>query len=142
MTTYVTYQDIADRWGKSRSTVVNNWATRHGWPGEAKTEGRTKYFDLAEIAAFVDAEFSAGAGDLSGPADELVTLREIAERVGLQVSTLTAYESRGELPEAVGRRRMDVQGPKRKVNRLVALYRLGEIRDVLAAKTPRPSRRK
>lgn len=135
--TLLTYADIANRYGRSRSTIVNTWATHDSWPDPVDKRGRSLLFNADDVArAVTQIQNPLGTSLDGGDFDELLTLREISDITGLAVGTLSRYEAEERIPKPVGRRRMEVPG-KHSSTRFVALYQRGEMADALGAMTVR-----
>ena len=131
----LTYEEIAERYGRSRSTIVNTWVKDERWPQPSGKRGRLVVFDASEVEAAVEAITGPARGSISeGEPDELLTLEEVAEAAGLEWSTLRQYVRSKRVPAPVGKRRVDMaaRAGGRK-SQLVQLYRRGDMAEALNA---------
>ena len=127
----LTYREIADRYGKSRSLVVNGWVKREGWPEPVGRRGAALEFDAGEVDRFYTAHIQPPALEVEGDDDELITLTEMAALAGYSSrESLGSMVTRGTWPGPVGkRRRLGASGEPTEV--WERYWRLGDVRPEL-----------
>jgi transposase len=126
----LTYDEIAQRYGRSLSTIKQTWAKHPNWPAPIGKRGRALEFDADQVHALAVAEFLPPPPPEGDP-DELLTLAEIADRIGQPLATLEGY----------AHRRSDAEHKHwpRSVHRHGVRYWIwGDVADHLAARRRKP----
>lgn len=89
----ITYDEIAAKYGRSASTIRQQWATHPDWPTPSGKRGRSLEFNADQVHVLAVAVFLPPPPPEGDP-DELLTLAEIADRTGQPLSTLEGYAHR------------------------------------------------
>ncbi|WP_282698020.1 hypothetical protein [Streptomyces sp. CC208A] len=97
-----TLREIAARYGRSETTVRNQWARHAEWPAPAGKRGRFYVYDPAEVNRVVAEHFARPAVELEP--SRLYSAAEIAAAAGISAATIRAERSRGNWPEPDGQR--------------------------------------
>lgn len=110
----ISVRQISGALGVAVSTV-RNWAAASTWPPVVEMRGREKFYSRSAVEAWLREHQAArpDVGDLEADSDEMLSMRQIAERTGRKYSSLSAYPSlygptsNDPFPpaDAVGRRR-------------------------------------
>ncbi|NUR03816.1 MAG: hypothetical protein HOY79_47090 [Streptomyces sp.] len=110
----VSVKQIVGALGVTVSTV-RNWAASATWPPFAEMRGREKFYPRPAVEDWLRENQAArpDVGELEADSDEMLSMRQIAERTGRKYSSVSAYPSlygptsNDPFPpaDAVGRRR-------------------------------------
>jgi len=96
-TSRVIAPEIAAKYGRSVTTVQKDWMTREDWPPTIGRRGRWNEYDAATVDRVVRASYLRTEPTQAGNPDDLLTIIEIADRAGVNPSTVRGYLSRGQL---------------------------------------------
>ncbi|MGI5216233.1 helix-turn-helix transcriptional regulator [Nocardia sp. CA-290969] len=102
--------EIAARYDRALTTVQKLWMPRPEWPAPAGKRGRWNEYDAAEVDQAVRAHFLRDQADEPGDPDDLLTIAQIAEHLGVAPATVRADISRrrlqlGEPDDSAGAKR-------------------------------------
>lgn len=93
----LTAPEIAERYGRSVSTIQTKWTQRDEWPAPVGRRGKWKEYDAAEVADVVQRLYGREGATTKGKPGDLLTVAEIAAYTGLSASTVRADISRGRI---------------------------------------------
>ncbi|MDE1672688.1 helix-turn-helix transcriptional regulator [Nocardia gipuzkoensis] len=89
--------EIAEKYGRTVSTVQRQWMTHAKWPDPTGKRGHWNEYDPAEVDSVVRRHFLRATATTGGP-DDLLTVAQIAEYTGLAEATIRADISRKRIP--------------------------------------------
>lgn len=91
----LTAPEIAEKYGREVSTVAHTWRNHPDWPPAAGRRGRWAEYDAQAVDDVVRTHLLRPAPRPRGRPDDLLTIAQIADYVGLARGTIDSDISRG-----------------------------------------------